>query len=284
MSTPFGRNDLVLCAGTVRTTPFLERLEPARRNGYRGVSITSYDLKAAQASGTSVLELAQRVVDAGLAIAEFEAITSWLDLHVDSEASGRPTPMRGNTAERVCPTAAAVGAPIVTLVELMGADIDVDVAAEGFAHVCDVAAEHGLIVALEFLGWAGIPTLSRAVDIVRVAGRANGTVQVDSWHLFRSGSSLDDLAATPGSLVGSVQIDDAPAQAEEDAFQETMHRRLIPGAGEFDLTGFVQTLADIGYEGPLGVEVLSDDLLELPVDDIAVRCATGTRSVLESLR
>jgi sugar phosphate isomerase/epimerase len=180
--------------------------------------------------------------------------------------------------------AAAVGARTVTLVELQGIDVDVDRAAAGFAHVCDIAAEHDLLVALEFGPWGGVPTLERALDVVRATDRPNASLLVDAWHFFRSGGTLADLAAVPKALIGDVQIDDGPLHAEPDLWDETTHRRLVPGEGEFDLVGFLDTLTDVGYDGPLGVEVLSNELNRLPADEIVRRCAEGTRAVVEQAR
>jgi sugar phosphate isomerase/epimerase len=256
----------------------------ARDHGFRGVSMSGYDLSTAKAAGLSPTDLAARVADEGLAISEFDAVTVWLDFH-EADA-GQRNPLPGHTAEKVCPMADAVGARTVTLVELVGKDVGVDVdrAAEGFAHVCDVAAEHDLLVALEFGPWGGVPTLEHALDVVRATDRPNASLLVDTWHFFRSGGTLTDLAATPKELIGDVQIDDAPLRAEPDLWDETTHRRLVPGEGDFDLVGFLNTLTDVGYDGPLGVEVLSDELSQLPADEIVRRCAEGARAVVEQAR
>lgn len=283
MTATLGPGDLVLCAATVKETPFLDRLAPARAHGFRGVSINGYDVASARKTGLTPEDLAARVGDEGLAVAEFDAVTTWLARH-GTDAARASLPMRDSTAERVCPLAGAVGARSVSVVELLPGDVSIDDAATGFAHVCDVAAEHDLLATLEFLPWGGVPTLARGLEIVRAAGRPNGSVLVDSWHLFRSGASLGDLAAVPGPLVGYVQIDDAPAQPEADPYAETMHRRLLPGTGDFDLVGFVRTLTRIGYSGPIGVEVIADELAHVPVDDVAGRCAERTRAVVAAAR
>jgi len=273
-------HDLVLCAATVPGVSILDRVALARDHGYRGVSTSGYDLATAGAAGLSPADLAARIADEGLAISEFDAVTVWLDFH--ETESGASNPLRGHTAEKVCPMAGAVGARTVTLVEFLTNEVvDVDRAAEGFAHVCDVAAEHDLQVALEFGPWGGVPTFARALEVVRATDRPNASLLVDSWHFFRSGGTLAELAATPKELIGDVQIDDAPRHAEADLWEETTHRRLVPGEGDFDLVGFVHTLTDVGYDGPLGVEVLSDDLSQLPPDEIVRRCADGARAVLE---
>jgi sugar phosphate isomerase/epimerase len=279
------RNDIVLCAGSVMGTPFLDRLAPAQANGFAGVSMQPHEREQLLAQGVSDAELRARLADHGLAIAEFDAVTTWFDGHEPPAAWGALADMlRGNTADALCPIAESVGARSVTVVEFYGVAVDVDTAAAGFAAVCDRAAEHGLLAHLEFLPWAGIPDLRTAWQIVQRAGRDNGGLLLDSWHLFRSGSTLDELAAIPGDKVLYVQIDDAPAAAEPDLAEETQHRRLLPGEGDFDLVGFVRTLDRTGCRAPIGVEVFSDALASHPLAEVVERCATSTQSVLAAAR
>jgi sugar phosphate isomerase/epimerase len=115
---------------------------------------------------------------------------------------------------------------------------------------------------------------------VQRANRPNGGLLVDSWHFFRSGSTLDQLRTIPGDQVNYVQIDDAPATPEADLSDETQHRRLPPGDGDLDLVGLLRALREIGCEAPVGPEVFSDDLASQPVDVVAKRLAESTRGVL----
>src|SRR5271166_3196954 len=150
------------------------------------------------------------------------------------------------TPELVCPVAEAIGARSITVVEFYGARPDLDEAAEAFAGACDIAARHGVLLSLEFLPWAGIPDLSMAWEIVRRADRPNGGLLVDSWHFFRSGSTFAQLEVIPGEKVLYIQLDDAPAVGEVDMAEETMHRRSLPGSGEFELVRLIEVLDAIG--------------------------------------
>ncbi len=280
------QNDLVLCAGTAQHVPLLERLAPARAAGYSGVSLQPHEHARLRAAGTGDAELRSRVADAGLAIAELDAVTTWLPDHAPpaSFPSGLSDMLRGCTPERLVPIAASIGARSLTVVEFYGARVDLDVAAESFAGICDLAASHGLLVHLEFLPWAGIPDLRSAAEIARRAGRSNGGLLIDSWHLFRSGATLAELAEIPGERVLGVQLDDAPARAEADLAVETQHRRLLPGEGSFDLVGLVRTLDRIGSRAPLGVEVFSDALAEQPIETVARTSADAARRILSRAR
>jgi sugar phosphate isomerase/epimerase len=274
--------DLVFCAGNHLATPFLDRLSAASAAGYQGISILPYEVEVVRAQGMSIDDLRSRVADAGLEISELDAITTWLPGHAppDHFPKELAAGLAGNTAENLCPLGGALGARSVNVVEFYGHQVDTDAAAEGFAHVCDVAAEHGLLAHLEFLPWAGVPDLTAAWQVVQRAGRPNGGLLVDSWHFFRSGSTLAQLRSIPGAAVNYVQIDDAPATPEADLSDETQHRRLLPGQGELDLGGLLRVLHEIGCDAPIGPEVFSDDLASQPVDAVARTVADATRRVI----
>lgn len=40
--------------------------------------------------------------------------------------------------------------------------------------------------------------------------------------------------------------------------EDTLLRRRLPGEGDFDIPAFLRAVADTGYDGLYGVEILSD--------------------------
>jgi sugar phosphate isomerase/epimerase len=69
---------LVLAAGTVQSTPFLDRLAPARAAGFGGVSMFAADFEALASAGIKADEIRMRVADAGLVLTEVEIVGNWL--------------------------------------------------------------------------------------------------------------------------------------------------------------------------------------------------------------
>ena len=273
---------LVLAAGSTRATPVLDRLGPARDAGFDGVSLSVPDYEALLAAGISAAEARARIADAGLFVSEVEIVGNWLP--GAPAKPGMPAWMIALlarlTPDHVIAAAAAIGARGISVGEISGIACDVDEAAARFAGICDRAREEGLHVALEFIPTGTIPDLDRGSEVVRRAGRANGGLMVDSWHQFRSGSSLDRLAALPAEAIVSVQIGDAPALPEADLDREMTHTRLLPGEGALDLGGFVDAIARTGSQAPIAVEVLSVALDRLPIELIAQRCMAAVRQVM----
>ncbi len=282
-----GPADLVLCSGTLnRQTPFADRLAAASKAGFAAVSLWGRDYAAARAQGLSDADLRTMLADHGLAVAEVDPAWWWLpgaaEIHIAPELDGEDVFRFGE--REVFAMADALGARSLNAVDVFGGPWDLDGGAEAFAALCARAAEHGLLVQLEWLPWSKIPDLGTALEIVRRADQPNGGLNVDAWHLVRSGGGAAELGAVPGSLVVGVQLDDGPLQPEPDLVDATLHRRSLPGQGEFDLVGIAAALLDNGTAAPIGVEVFSDDLHRLPAVEAARSAAQATRSILRAVR
>ncbi len=280
-----GSEDPVLCAGTLGGTPFAERATAASEAGFTGVSMYSTDYERARADGLSDLDLRSLLADLGLALAELDPLLSWVPgTGLGSGATGEGAAFFRATEEDYYEMADALGARSLNAVLFTDTDVPRDGIAEAFAALCDRAAEHGLLVHLEFLPWTQIPDLATALEIVSLADRPNGGLMLDSWHHFRSGAGPDALRAAPGERFLAVQLSDAPSEPAPDVVQETLHGRRLPGEGNIDLVGLIRTLDELGSRAPIGVEIFSDELAALPAKDAAQRAAQTVRAVLEQAR
>lgn len=257
-----------------------EKVGAASRAGYWGLTISAADYAGARAEGLSDGDIRDLIGEEGLTPTDAEAVTQWLASVIDPSRSVKRDAEENNLFR----AAAAIECHAVVAVHFSRKEVDVHIAAEAFAGLCDRAYEYGLNVLLEFLPWTGIANLQAARAIVEAAGRANGRLVIDSWHLQRSGSDLAELADLPGHLVGSVQLSDAPAQPQESLLEETLHARLLPGEGAIDLVGLVRTLDSMGAVAPIGIEVLSDRLNELPAETVAEQAITSVRRILAAAR
>jgi sugar phosphate isomerase/epimerase len=85
----------------------------------------------------------------------------------------------------------------------------------------------------------------------------DAAVLLDTWHFFLGPDGWDQLARLPAARLGYVQFDDHPQLASPDLREETLHRRVFPGEGTFDLERFSRTLRARGFDGLVSVEILS---------------------------
>ena len=145
------------------------------------------------------------------------------------------------------------------------------------------AAEAGTRVALEPLPFSNITDFRLAAELVAAADHPAAGLVVDIWHLERGPSTLSDLAEIPGDKVFVVELNDAPAPQSADLFRDTIDHRVLCGSGTFDVIGFVETLQQIGFPGPWGVEIISEAHRRQPLDEALADAHRTTMALFDSL-
>jgi sugar phosphate isomerase/epimerase len=153
-----------------------------------------------------------------------------------------------------------------------------------FARLCDDAAAHGCSLTVEILPTTNLDTLQVGRALVEGAGRRNGGLLLDSWHMVRGRVPMAAIAALPPGLVTHVEFDDGPLVAAADYIDETIEARCLPGDGEFPLVDFVRALDACGYRGAYGLELLSPTFRNLPPAEVARQAAEATRRVVAAAR
>ena len=129
--------------------------------------------------------------------------------------------------------------------------------------------------------FSGIPDIRAARELVAAAGEPNGRLLVDTWHVARAGTSYSELADIPADLIAHVEIDDALAEPVEDMWTDTIHHRLLPGEGELDVIGFLAAIRATGYNGTIGIEVISKEHRLLPLREAAEATYRSATAVLQ---
>jgi len=153
--------------------------------------------------------------------------------------------------------------------------------------VANTLAEHGIFLGLEFIGpktsrtghkYEFIHTMGQMLRLCREVGPTNLGLLLDSWHWYTSGSTIEELKSlSPGQII-DVHINDAPAGIPLDEHYD--HVRAMPGeTGVIDLKGFLATLNEIGYKGPVMAEPFSDKLRQMPPEKAVALTAEAIDSV-----
>jgi sugar phosphate isomerase/epimerase len=256
-----------------------DRIAAAAAAGFRGFGILGADLE--RYLRTSRLpELRAVLDDHGMTTVEVELLEDWWVPEGPRQAESQRS--RGLLLR----AAEALGARDVKLVpSTTERGFDLDRCASAFHDVSEEFAGVGTVVALEFLPFGGIATLAEAVELVRVAGHPNGGLLVDLWHLMRGpAGQLAALADVPVELVKAVELDDGDTEPVGTLFEDTVHRRRLPGEGDWPVPEFIRTLEAIGYAGPWGVEIISDDHRVRPIAESLPDVAAATLGQFELAR
>jgi sugar phosphate isomerase/epimerase len=139
-------------------------------------------------------------------------------------------------------------------------DPDLGRLAERFAALADLAGRYNLSVLLEFFPWTRVPDVRAANNILNAADRKNTGILVDTLHVARSDSSLDDIAAIARDRLPMVHVCDAKAGRSfttEQLLHTARAERLPPGEGDINI-------ADILARLPSGITIA----LEVPMQSL----------------
>lgn len=115
---------------------------------------------------------------------------------------------------------------------------------DNLSRMCEIGAELGLEVGIEFMPLAaGWGTIHQTAQLITKINQPNLGIGVDILHLIRSGGSPADVAATDPRLISYAQLCDSPSNAATlDYIEEATENRLAPGKGILPIEEFLQAL------------------------------------------
>jgi sugar phosphate isomerase/epimerase len=249
-----------------------DRCAQAARVGFRGIGIWHADLE--HLLETRTLPEIREVIDAhGLDRLELEFLEGWfLD----------PSDERRRAADARCELLfrAAEALPVhhIKVGNLSGVECELERVVDAFGELCAEATQHtDAAIAYEFMPYdANVSTLDAALQVVEGANAANGGLALDTWHLGKLRLAPDDLRRIPSRFVSWVELSDGGFDYHDDRLDEVINHRRLPGEGEFPIAEYVAVCRELGYHGPWGVEVLSEELRNLPIEQIFERSFEAT--------
>jgi sugar phosphate isomerase/epimerase len=273
-----------------RADDTLAKIHAASKAGYAAIGLY-FGAWAALCEQPVQLERVDKALEeTGIVVANIEVLRGWTMTASASGAYGESAAVQASREQEAMAYAMAQRWGCRYLQVIGDATGPLDGVANAFAQLCDRAAEHGLLVGLEWLPqMSNISDATTALRIVTEADRANGGLCVDAWHLTRSTNNLDDLRMLPGEKVFATQWNDGtiaplPSNDPFDYREDCLSNRVPPGHGEFAVVEMVRILDAIGSRAPIGVEVCSTELWAAPVEFAAQLSADAMRQVLFEAR
>lgn len=240
--------------GDLRVSPFSveARITAAAADGWQGFGLVHADLEEFTRT-RPITDLRLMLSDNGIEHLELELIENWWAEGPEREASDR-------VRRDIFAAAEAIGVNTVKVGPDTTAPAEPAQFAESFAALAAEAAEHGTRVALEFLPWAGyMNDLQRGIDLVTDVAHPAGGLCIDIWHVARPHTDYRVIAESmPADYLFAVELNDGAAEPIGTLAEDTVHRRLLPGEGAFEVPAYIRAVQTAGFEGPWGVEMLSD--------------------------
>jgi len=257
-----------------------DRCEQAARVGMSGTGLWHVDLEHVLEART-LPEVRRLFDDNGLAYVELEFLWEWF---LDPSDERRRASDR--TRALLFEAAAALPAHHIKVGNIPGTPCELPRLIEAYADLCADAASHtDARIVYEFMPFdVNVHDLETALALVDGADARNGGLAIDTWHMSKLGITPGELRRIPLARLGWVELSDGFFENMDDPVDETVNHRQLPGEGEFPLPAYIAACREIGYEGPWGVEVLSEELRNLPIEQIFERAYETSMSQLNAER
>jgi sugar phosphate isomerase/epimerase len=225
-------------------------------------------------------EMKQILAANGIVSIEVEWLLDWFCTDARRKASD-------DTRKLLLDAAEALGARHIKIGDLGNDCAGVPKMTEEFALLCREAAERGTNVLFEMLPaqFSRAPSLDQVLAITRGSGAKNGGIMLDNLHVQRTETTFEDIGRKlrPGDLIGA-EINDGYLAAPSKFEDSVVNKRLLPGDGEFDISGFLRAVWSLGYDGPIGVEVLNEYVRKWDLRTAATEAMAKTRAVITAAR
>ena len=282
VTTPrrLGPDDLVLTNGCASYSSFETQVRVAADLGYSGISIWPNVYSEALARGLTPDSLRALLDDHGVVLNDVDAAILW------AGSGDRPprTPHHGPPYEVLFEAGAELGADYCNIAIFADGGYSFAKAVDVFAAAATRAIDAGMRPHLEFMPLGPIADATTAARVVEAAAIADAGFMIDAFHVLRGPTDDAQLLALSPERIFGVQLCDGGAQPADDLLWEALHGRLLPGEGAADVVGMIRLLDAVGSRAPFAVEVLNDELAQLPPAQSAATIAASARACLASAR
>lgn len=239
------------------------RIEAAARAGYKGIGLLLQDLQAAK-NQYGMSSIRYMLDEHGMKHIHLEFLVDWY-------LGGKERVASDKYRHEILTAAQALGAETIKVGPSIQETRQADVPrmADAFAGLCQDAAPYGVNIAFEFLPFSNVSQIDTALAIVEGANQPNGGLLLDIWHIKRGGMGFEEIRKVPLRFIKAVEVNDASSKPLPSLFEDSTHHRRLCGEGDLDVPAFLQAIQEAGYRGPYGVEVLSREFRQRPLEEMA---------------
>jgi 2-keto-myo-inositol isomerase len=257
---PFG---YCLNTSTIRgnNLDFAGVITAAAKAGFHAIEPWIRDVDAYTSNGGSLKDLGKRIADAGLTVEDAIAFNSLLD-----EDEGRRTASMEKLKVDMDKVAQIGGTRIAVPPGNNRALISLDNVAQYYRAALEMGEKMGVQPLLEL--WGTHPVLgplSHGIYATVAAGRADASLLLDVFHLYKSGTPFIALRQINGGSLHVIHLNDYPQAADSSTLNDG--HRVYPGDGVAPLRQILRDLRDNGFRGYLSLELFNRDYWTRSADD-----------------
>ena len=249
-------NKLKYCLNTStihgEVVPIVEQIEIARKAGYDAIEFWLRDITKYTSQGGTLPELKKRIIDAGLTVESAIAFANWI---VDDEGARK----KGlEQARKDMDIVTAIGGTRIAAPPAGATDsgpLNLEQAGERYRALLEVGKAAGCIAQLEVWGFSkNLSKLSEVLYVAAAAQHPDACVLPDIYHLYKGGSSFNDLRLLSGKRIHVFHMNDYP-----DIVRDKINDadRVYPGDGIAPVSKILATVFESGFDGVLSLELFN---------------------------
>ncbi|MFY0655012.1 MAG: sugar phosphate isomerase/epimerase [Cyclobacteriaceae bacterium] len=143
--------------------------------------------------------------------------------------------------------------------------------AERLKQCAKVLAQYDIKLGLEYVGpktlmarsrYPFIRTMGECLELISNIGETNVGLVLDSFHWYCAEDGAEDILNLKPSQIVTVDLNDARSDLSRDD-QIDGTRELPAATGVIDVKTFLQSLIDIGYDGPVRTEPFNQSIRDM---------------------
>ena len=253
-----------LNTSTIRQAKLLDKIRIAGECGYDAIELWNDEMDEYIRSGGKMSDIAKALSDYNLSVPSVIAIHNWMT------TSGDEYRKAIDEAKRRMEQAAEVGAKHIVATPPVRSEVPFDpsAAAERYLQLLELGRGIGVLPAVEFLGFSEVVSkVGQAWDIVKLSKASDGSIVLDTFHLYRGGSSLEDVPDLTGQFIAIFHFNDVPAEIPREKLTDA--DRIYPGDGILPLRQTVEEVMKRGYSGAISLELFNRALWEKDPMEVA---------------
>lgn len=240
---------VALNPNTIQKTDFETQLDVCSKVGYRGFELMYTVIQDYLQKGHSLGDIKRLLLDKNIIPVAVSIESPFWQLEegeVKSKAVDRAT---------ICSEYCNIfGCDIVTVCSGLK-DGSLEQAIQDLVDICKIARSYNVKICYEPLGSAKkYKDIKNTLELLSNAECDNCGILLDSFHLYKGRSSLDDIDLIPADKILMVHINDVidvPIEEMSD------FDRVSPGEGILDLDKYVKKLQEKQYSSYISLEIFN---------------------------
>ena len=248
----------------------------ASKAGFHAIEPWIMEIDRYTSGGGTLKDLGKRIADAGLTVEDAIAFNAFLD----DDDTRRAASMEKLKAD-MDKVAQIGGKRIAAPPGNNRAAVSLDNAARYYREALEMGEKMGVLPLLEL--WGTHPVLgplSHGIYVTVAAGRADASLLLDVFHLYKSGTPFTALRQINGASLHVMHLNDYPQATDPSTLNDS--NRIYPGDGVAPLRQILRDLRDSGFRGYLSLELFNRDYWAKSADENLKTAMEKIRSTVRS--